>query len=479
MAFIIKAIYAMAHGLHDMQRHLCKGKGDGLCQEMFPFNGSLYKNFLLNVSFTYGEGDEKEQVTFDAKGDPPGRYDIMNYRYLENRTHDYVQIGTWDDGNLTLNATLIDPSAGQVKSVCSTPCPLGQRKNYQIGGQEKRCCWSCVKCLEYQFLSNEETCQDCPQGFWPNPNLTDCEPIEQETIEWGNRPAIVALILSGNGFLATLFTLVVFVAHNNTPVVKSSTRELTYIIFLGMCLCYATTFPMLAKPSQISCTLSRILPGLSFALIYAALLTKTNRIARILAGSKKKIITRKPRFMSGPAQVLITLILIGVEVGIVVTMLVLEPPKDEPHYPSKDRVILVCNTTTWGMMAPLCFDFFLLGLSTIYAMKTRNVPENYNEAKFIGFSVYTTVVIWIAFIPIYFNSDHLTATITLCYCMSLSGLVTLVLLFFPRLYIILCRPERNNRSEFITATTVRCHIGNSSGYSRTSTSLSVCEATER
>ena len=62
----------------------------------------------------------------------------------------------------------------------------------------------------------------------------DCEPIEQETIEWGNRPAIVALILSGNGFLATLFTLIVFVAHNNTPVVKSSTRELTYIIFLGI-----------------------------------------------------------------------------------------------------------------------------------------------------------------------------------------------------------------------------------------------------
>ena len=48
---------------------------------------------------------------------------------------------------------------------------------------------------------------------------------------------------------------------------------------------------------------------------------------------------------SPSAQVLITLILIGVEVGIVVTMLILEPPKDEPHYPSKDRVILVSSSS--------------------------------------------------------------------------------------------------------------------------------------
>jgi hypothetical protein len=41
----------------------------------------------------------------------------------------------------------------------------------------------------------------------------------------------------------------------------------------------------------------------------------------------------------------------------------------------------------------------------LYAIKTRNVPENFNEAKFIGFAMYTTCVIWIAFVPIYFGSD--------------------------------------------------------------------------
>lgn len=62
-------------------------------------------------------------------------------------------------------------------------------------------------------------------------------------------------------------------------------------------------FSILAKPSFASCALSRFLPGVSFSMIYASLFTKTNRIARILAGSKKRFPKRKALFMSTMAQV--------------------------------------------------------------------------------------------------------------------------------------------------------------------------------
>ncbi|KAG0720879.1 Metabotropic glutamate receptor 5 [Chionoecetes opilio] len=65
----------------------------------------------------------------------------------------------------------------------------------------------------------------------------------------------------------------------------------------------------------------------------------------------------------------------------------------------------------------------------------------------------------LAWFPIYFGSRH--KIICMSMCTSLSALVTLVLLFFPKLYIILFRPEKNDRSAFKTATTVRCHIGSS------------------
>ena len=46
----------------------------------------------------------------------------------------------------------------------------------------------------------------------------------------------------------------------------------------------------------------------------------------------------------------------------------------------------------------------LIIICTVYAVKTRNIPENFNESKFIGFSMYTTCIIWLAFVPIYFGT---------------------------------------------------------------------------
>jgi hypothetical protein len=159
------------------------------------------------------------------------------------------------------------------------------------------------------------------------------------------------------GFMMTFFAMIVFIQHNDTPIVKASTRELSYVIMIGMFLCHGTTFTLLAKPTKATCFVSRVLPGISFAIMYAALVTKTNRIARILAGSKKRIITKKPRFMSGTAQVVITWLLISIEAGIIATMLVREPADKMLYYPTVDRVQLICNTTPLGIVLTLLLDF--------------------------------------------------------------------------------------------------------------------------
>lgn len=66
-------------------------------------------------------------------------------------------------------------------------------------------------------------------------------------------------------------------------------------------------------------------------------------------------------------------------------------------------------------------------------------------------------MIWVAFVPIYFSGNE-SKTITLCMCVSLSAVVTLVLLFGPKLYIIIFKPEKNNRSAFTTSADLRIHI---------------------
>ncbi|KAK8775608.1 hypothetical protein V5799_031046 [Amblyomma americanum] len=451
--FVKKSIYTMAYGLHNMHNDFCPNTS-GVCPAMVPVNGSVFLQYLMNATFHWNN----ETVFFHENGDPPGRYDLMNYQELGDH-YDYVQVGSWVNGELTMTGNVqwhrAHPKAPPV-SICSLPCEKGKVKS--IHSETMKCCWNCVPCKENQYVKDEYTCLDCERGWWPNENLTaGCDRIPEEYIRWTDSQSLAAMSIACLGLLATLAAMIIFIRHNDTPVVKSSTRELSYIILVGMFLCHGTTFALLAKPTALTCFVTRVLPGLSFAMIYAALVTKTNRIARILAGSKKKIITKKPRFMSATAQVVITWLLISVEAAIIGAMVVLEPPDFMFAYPALDRVKLICNTTTLGIIAPLGFDFFLIAMCTVYAVKTRNVPENFNEAKFIGFTMYTTLVIWAAFVPIYFGSKH--KVITLCLCISFSAEVALVLLFMPRVYIILFRPDKNNRSAFTTSKDVRCHIG--------------------
>lgn len=70
---------------------------------------------------------------------------------------------------------------------------------------------------------------------------------------------------------------------------------------------------------------------------------------------------------------------------------------------------------------------------------------------FSGFTMYTTCVIWLAFVPLYFGTgNHVPLRITsMSVTISLSASVTLACLFSPKLYIILVHPERNVRQSMM------------------------------
>ncbi|KAK1170816.1 metabotropic glutamate receptor 1-like isoform X1 [Acipenser oxyrinchus oxyrinchus] len=452
MGFVINAIYAMAHGLHDMQRNLCPGH-TGLCEAMNPIDGSKLLGFLLKTSFL---GVSEEEIYFDENGDTPGRYEIMNLQNVEPGRFDYMNVGSWHEGILNIDDYRIQMNrSGMVRSVCSEPCLKGQIKVIRKG--EVSCCWICTACKENEFVQDEFTCKACDLGWWPNEELTGCEQIVVRHLEWSTAESIVAVVFSCLGILVTMFVTFIFVLYRDTPVVKSSSRELCYIILAGIFLGYICPFILIARPTVGSCYLQRLMVGLSSSMCYSALVTKTNRIARILAGSKKKICTRKPRFMSAWAQVVIASLLVSVQLTLEVTLVIMEPPMPVLSYPSIKEVFLICNTSNLGMVAPLGYNGLLIMSCTYYAFKTRNVPANFNEAKYIAFTMYTTCIIWLAFVPIYFGSNY--KIITTCFSVSLSVTVALGCMFTPKMYIIIAKPERNVRSAFTTSDVVRMHVG--------------------
>ncbi len=76
----------------------------------------------------------------------------------------------------------------------------------------------------------------------------------------------------------------------------------------------------------------------------------------------------------------------------------------ELDYNDPKRVVLQCRTQNSDIIISLIYNFVLVILCTVYAVKTRKIPENFNEARFIGFTMYALCLVWLAFIPIYFVS---------------------------------------------------------------------------
>ncbi|XP_068816580.1 metabotropic glutamate receptor 4 isoform X2 [Capricornis sumatraensis] len=445
--FVIDAVYAMGHALHAMHRDLCPGRV-GLCPRMDPVDGTQLLKYIRNVNFS---GIAGNPVTFNENGDAPGRYDIYQYQ-LRNGSAEYKVIGSWTDHLHLRIERMLWPGSGQQlpRSVCSLPCQPGERKKTVKG---MPCCWHCEPCTGYQYQVDRYTCKTCPYDMRPTENRTGCRPIPIIKLEWGSPWAVLPLFLAVAGIAATLFVVVTFVRYNDTPIVKASGRELSYVLLAGIFLCYATTFLMIAEPDLGTCSLRRIFLGLGMSISYAALLTKTNRIYRIFEQGKRSV--SAPRFISPASQLAITFSLISLQLLGICVWFVVDPSHSVVDFqdqrtldPRFARGVLKCDISDLSLICLLGYSMLLMVTCTVYAIKTRGVPETFNEAKPIGFTMYTTCIVWLAFIPIFFGTSQSAdklyiQTTTLTVSVSLSASVSLGMLYMPKVYIILFHPEQN------------------------------------
>lgn len=290
--------------------------------------------------------------------------------------------------------------------MCSLPCKTGERKK-RVKGMP--CCWHCELCDGYQYQYDETSCRLCAYNMRPNPNRTTCQPIPIVKLEWHSPWAIIPVFLAMLGIIATIFVMATFVRYNDTPIVRASGRELSYVLLTGIFLCYIITFLMIAKPDIAVCAFRRIFLGLGMCISYAALLTKTNRIYRIFEQGKQTVTA--PRFISPTSQIAITSSLICMQLLGVLVWFAVDPPNTIVDYdeqktinPMLARGVLKCDITDLQIICSLGYSILLMVTCTIYAIKTRDVPEDFNEAKPIGFTMYTTCIVWLAFIPIFFGT---------------------------------------------------------------------------
>ncbi|XP_076261780.1 metabotropic Glutamate Receptor [Rhynchophorus ferrugineus] len=441
--FVVDAVYAFALALDRLYKDICfEYDKPGVCPAMTQYDGGdFYQTYILNLNFHDLVGSP---VKFDESGDGLARYDILNYQRLPNSSgYHYKVVGKWFNFlELNQDILIFDHNLSTTPvSACSLPCEVGMIKKQQ----GDTCCWICDKCEEYEYVFDEFTCMDCGPGYWPFPDKTACYQLELQYMRWDSLYAIIPTAFSCLGIVGTFAVIGLFIKHNDTPLVRASGRELSYMLLFGILLCYLNTFALLAKPSAVVCITQRFGVGVGFSIIYGALLTKTNRISRIFDSASKS--AKRPSYISPKSQVCITCSLIAVQVILTLVWMIIEPPGTRYYYPTRKTVILKCKIQDMSFLFSQLYNMLLITICTVYAVKTRKIPENFNESKFIGFTMYTTCVIWLAFIPIYFGTGNAyeTQTTTLCVATSMNATVALVCLYSPKVYIIVFHPDKNVR----------------------------------
>ncbi|XP_071947980.1 metabotropic glutamate receptor-like isoform X2 [Antedon mediterranea] len=426
-AIVIDAVNVIAHALNSTRSE----KTDGV---------NLY-NQILNTSF-YGE---RGLIKFMENGDFPGSYIIENIVQDGDKCTSRV-VGRWDTQNetrLSFTGDVQWPFDHDPIAICSQPCPAGMVMKEH--GDNPLCCWECFECLDYQITSDNGTmCLECPDFYWPDTARTKCELVDPKFMRIGDPAAVFFILLSTLGLIISVLTSVVYIYHRNHTLIKASGREVMCIIMIGVVLSYIMVFFFVSEPKNGVCGVARVGLIMSFTWTYAPLLVKVFRINRIFHSAQKS--PQKPKYIETSYQILFSIFLISFQLVISIMWITIKEPaavKENPVLYQRE-VTLRCNFQQVEIITSSIYNIILIGLCCYYAIRTRKLPDNFKETKFIGVSVYITLSIFVVFIPSYFVvTEPVTRSAILCGAVVGNASTTLVCLFLSKLYAVYFIVDRN------------------------------------
>nr|ANO39069.1 GCR106 [Schmidtea mediterranea] len=446
LQFVSDAVMAFAMALKEMKNQMCAPNiSKNACISMLQNKGETLLRILQKIKFTSLSGLEMEftPITFD--GLP--RYRILNFIKAANGIYSWVEIGNYTNQKLRIDYTKLkfrgDSSVIPISS-CTPKCSDDQRKKLHPGICT---CWICIKCQEYEIFKNSRTiCEACPLGQYPDQNRTLCLRLQQIYLNQTHPLSIGLMIFSGICLIIALTCFFIFVFYFKTPIVKASSRELSFILLVGIILCFVVSLVLCTTPTKLMCSFQKFGIGFSFSLCYSALLVKLNRIERIFRKGRKQ--PQKLRLISQQSQIFICAFIVSIQIIILGTLLYFVNSDPVTHHPSRNEEYLICDYIIGNSLVIIVLHpMILILICTVYAFLTRNIPEAFNESKHIGFTMYSTCVVWLGFIPCYLATAimvHLRVA-TLCVSINVSALVALSCLFGPKVYTILFKPKQNVR----------------------------------
>ncbi|XP_036392619.1 extracellular calcium-sensing receptor-like [Megalops cyprinoides] len=452
---VYKAVYAIAHTIHNMQS--CRmGEGPferGACPDVKNLQPWQIVHYLSQVNFTTPVGEASQ---FDENGDPAASYDIINWNVGAKGTVEFVKVGQFDsadgsDSEFDIDVKTIVWGGGHDTvpvSVCSTPCPPGTWKAVQKG--KPICCFDCLPCADGEIsnTTGSTECQRCPDRFWSNAARTMCIPKAVEFLSFQDTMGIILSVLSVSGAGLTATVIGTFFCHRDTPIVRANNAELSFLLLLSLSLCFLCALAFIGRPAPWSCMLRHTLFGISFVFCISCVLSRT---VVVLVAFRATLPGSNVMRYFGPLQQRLGISLCTlVQVLICVLWLVLAPPTPSETQGRSASIVLECGVgSVAGFACVLGYIGLLAAVCFLLAFLARKLPDNFNEAKFITFSMLIFCAVWIAFVPAYVSSPGKYTVAVEVFAILASSYGLLLCIFAPKCYIILLRPDKNTKKNMM------------------------------